>query len=142
MKRIINGKRYDTETAEELASYSYSNRGDFNYFRETLYRKRTGEFFIYGVGGPASKYAQAVDTNSWSGGERLMPVTYEAAQKWAEQYLTGDEYEEIFGEVAEDDSRTTMSISLPTATAEKLKRMAGASGETMSAIVDRLIREA
>lgn len=142
MKRIINGKRYDTETAEELYSYSYSNRGDFHYFRETLYRKRTGEFFLYGVGGPASKYAQAIDMNSWSGGERLMPMTYAEAQQWAEKCLTGDEYEEIFGEVAEDDSRTTMSISLPTATAEKLKRMAGASGETMSAIVDRLIREA
>lgn len=69
-------------------------------------------------------------------------IISEAAQKWAEQYLTGDEYEEIFGEVAEDDSKTTMSVSLPVSTAEMLKRMAGATGESMSAIVDRLIREA
>ena len=32
MKKIINGKRYDTDTARELASDSYSNYTDFSYW--------------------------------------------------------------------------------------------------------------
>ena len=38
MKKIINGKRYDTDTAKELGSWSYSHYGDFAYVCETLYR--------------------------------------------------------------------------------------------------------
>ena len=37
MKSIINGKRYDTETAQELASWDNGcNCGDFHECEETL----------------------------------------------------------------------------------------------------------
>ncbi len=49
MKKIINGKRYDTETAKLIGSDGYSNPSDFNYWSEDLYQKKTGEFFLYGV---------------------------------------------------------------------------------------------
>ena len=58
MKKIINGKKYDTDTAQELASWD--NGGgwrDFHHCEETLYRKKTGEFFLFGEGGPMTKYA-------------------------------------------------------------------------------------
>lgn len=47
--------------------------------------------------------ARAVST----GGEMIAPLTYENALKWAEEYLTGDEVDEIFGisEDEPDDSR-------------------------------------
>lgn len=45
MKKIINGRRYDTDRAKEVGYDYYSNPGDFSYWRETLYRKNTGEFF-------------------------------------------------------------------------------------------------
>ena len=55
MKKIINHKMYNTETAERLASssngYGYD---DFRYMEEQLYRKKTGEFFLYGEGGALS----------------------------------------------------------------------------------------
>ena len=41
MKKIINGKKYDTETAEELAYWeNMPNALDFNQYSETLYRKK------------------------------------------------------------------------------------------------------
>ena len=61
MRKIINGKKYDTETAEQLASYwnELSTR-DFRHMTERLFRKKNGEYFLYGKGGPASAYAKVL----------------------------------------------------------------------------------
>lgn len=101
MKKIINGKKYDTATATEVAfaCNGLSSR-DFGHWSETLYRKKTGELFLYGEGGPASKYAERCP-DGWYGGEEIFPLGEEAAKKWAEKHLGGDEYETIFGEVDE-----------------------------------------
>ena len=43
MKKIINGKRYDTETAEKIGVWDNARSiSDFDCCEETLYRKRTG----------------------------------------------------------------------------------------------------
>jgi hypothetical protein len=132
MKKIINGKVYDTETAQEMGCWSnMSDVRNFHQFTETLYRKRTGEYFLHGEGGPMTQYARAVDTNSWTGGERIMPMTYQEAQKWAEEHLDGDEYEAIFGEIVEDDSTYMINAEIPAALAERLKRRAAESGQSM-----------
>ena len=48
MKKIINGKMYNTDTAKELAGWSSpGGRGDFSHYEETLYQKRTGEFLLH-----------------------------------------------------------------------------------------------
>ena len=102
MKKIINGKKYDTETAKEIASTSGGEGPrDFHYFEETLYRKKTGEFFLAGHGGPASKYAKSCGLNQWCGGEAITPLTEQEAKTWCEFALDADEYEVIFGEVEE-----------------------------------------
>ena len=97
MKKIIAGKKYDTNTAKILGSAGYSHPGDFSFWTEQLYCKRTGEFFLYGVGGPMSKYSRSVDCNTFTGGEEIIPLTVKEAQKWAEKYLEVEEYELIFG---------------------------------------------
>lgn len=102
MKKIINGKKYDTETAKFLIRYSSSYPvNDFHFWEEELYVKKTGEFFLYGEGGPASKYSKSCGMNSWSGGKEIIPLTIEEAKKWVENYFDADDYEEIFGEVEE-----------------------------------------
>lgn len=104
MKQIINGKKYDTKTATFLGSYQNTgDRGDFHHYSEELYRKRTGEYFLYGEGGPMSHYSRQTASNEWSGGERIRPLTEVEAREWAERHLDGDEYEEIFGEVDDDE---------------------------------------
>lgn len=102
MKKIINGKKYDTETAKKIG-FSTNNLpySDFTYCDETLYRKKTGEFFLYGEGGAMSKYSQPCGQNCRCGGSEIIPMTEEEAKKWTEKNLNTDEYEEIFGEVEE-----------------------------------------
>ena len=140
MKKIINGKVYDTATAKELGSWGNGGTWrDFNHMEETLYRKKTGEFFLYGEGGPATKYAKAVEQNSWSGGERIMPMSFAEAREWAEKHLDGDEYEEIFGAVAEDESRVQVCYSLSAASVEIIKRKAAELGISASAYIEQLV---
>lgn len=143
MKKIIDGKLYSTETAKALGSYwnGLSDR-DFNHINETLYRKKTGEYFLYGEGGPMTKYAESIGQNEWSGGEEIIPLSVESARKWAEDKLTADEYEKIFGPSAEDDSKQLISANVKAETYSKLKTMAAESGKPMSAIIDELVAKA
>lgn len=134
MKKIINGLRYDTETAEHLGSDWYSSPGDLNYWGEDLYRKKTGEFFLYGEGGAMSRYSKPSGTNSWSGSERIMPMTYQEAQAWAEKHLDGGDYEKIFGEVEEDGTIEQIGIQVTKSLAEKLRRRAAQEGKSFSEV--------
>ena len=140
MKKIINGKQYNTDTATELGFNSNSGDwSDFSHYCETLYRKRTGEFFLHGEGGPMTKYAESTGLNQWSGGSRIMPMSWDDAQAWAEENLSTDEYESIFGEVTEDDSRENVTLSLSVATAERARRAAAQAGITLSVYIEGLI---
>lgn len=65
MKRYINGKVYDTSTAQEIGSYANAgNWRDFSHYEETLYRKRTGEYFLHGEGGPMTAYRESMGQNT------------------------------------------------------------------------------
>lgn len=103
MKRIINGKKYDTNTAEIIGEWqNVEDRRDFNFVEEVLYRKRaTGEFYLFGQGGPNTKYARSIGNGWWQGSSEIIPFTEKEARKWAEKALDGDRFEEVFGEVAE-----------------------------------------
>lgn len=143
MKKIIGGRRYDTETATFLGNdCAECSITDFGYWREELYQKRTGEFFLAGSGGPMTKYAVRVEQNGWRSGESITPLTFEEAKTWCENHLTADEYESIFGEVTEDDSRSNVTVSLSSKTIEILKRMAAESAKSRGEIIDDLINNA
>ena len=104
MKKIINGKMYNTETAEQIGYYSngtdYSN---WHRYEEGLYRKKTGEFFLHGSGGPLSRYAECISASgrSFSSGEDILPLSIDDAKEWVEDYLDADAYIEVFGDVEE-----------------------------------------
>lgn len=101
MKKIINGKLYNTETATFIASYeNHYMPSDFRYCEESLYRKRTGEFFLYGSGGPLSKYAEPYDNGARSG-SAIAPLTEELAREWVENYANVETYVQLFGEPEE-----------------------------------------
>lgn len=140
MKKIIDGKKYDTDTATELAEWKHDWPRGINRVRETLYRKRTGEYFLLGEGGPDSRYAEQTGISSWSEGWRIMPYTYEQAQEWAGRCLDVDEYESIFGEVSEGDgAKVTVSLSISEAARERLRRESQRTGESQSDVVERLL---
>lgn len=141
MKKIIKNRVYDTETARPLASWSNGRSlSDFSYLSESLYQKRNGEFFLHGRGGASTPYAVQVDTRTSRGGERIMPLSYDAARAWAEEKLPADEYEAIFGAVSEDDdTRVTTSISISASSFDRLKRLAQQSGMSVSAYIESII---
>lgn len=141
MKKIINGKRYDTATAKKIGDASHSNRTDFSYWREALYQKKTGEFFLYGEGGPASKYSRSVGQNEWAGGEEINPLTPAEAQEWAEQYMDADEYEEVFGRAEEGKSQVATWIPNGVkAEADKLREQGHTLADIFTAGVEVLTK--
>lgn len=101
MKKIINGKLYNTETAKKLAEFSNDCIcSDFRYFEESLYRKRTGEYFLYGFGGPLTSYAKKLE-NGYRSGCAIRPLTEAEACEWAEDHISADAYINIFGDIEE-----------------------------------------
>lgn len=97
MKKIINGKCYNTETADVIGSFEYGKYGDFAHVVECLQRTKKGQYFLYYEGGPMSKYAESQGDNCTSGSCGIRLLDIDGAKKWAEKHLTGDEYEEVFG---------------------------------------------
>lgn len=97
MKKIINGKRYDTDTAQAVANWDNGRYGgDFSAVAETLYLTKSGNWFLHGTGGPMSKYARACGDNSWTGGTRIIPMTADEARKWLEEHDCVSALEEHF----------------------------------------------
>lgn len=142
MKKIINGKVYDTLKAKKVASwYSSYARNDFHYYEEELYKKKTGEFFLYGEGNAASPYSRSCGQNEWCGGEKIVPMTFAEAQEWAEKHLDGDDYCDIFGEPNEDAEDVTLGIAVSAEVAAKLRRAAAENGISQRAQLERWIME-
>ena len=140
MKKIIKGKLYDTDTASRVAEWETpTSTSDFKFCRETLYRKRTGEYFLHGEGGALSRYAKH-DYDGMTCGEGILPLAYDTARGWAEQYMDVDAYQDEFGPAAEDDSRTAMSLSVRADTADKVRRASAAAGCSISEYVERALR--
>ena len=102
MQKIINGRMYNTNTATEIGwRENTANRGDYSYYREYLYRKKTGEFFLYGYGNAASGYCQLNANILYEPGEKIIPISEEGAKTWVEQHCDIDTYIDLFGEVEE-----------------------------------------
>ena len=98
MKKVIGGKLYNTDSAKRLGFWSNGlGYGDLNRCEEILYQTRSGAYFIYGAGGPMSRYSRSVGQNQWSGSQHIEPVDFDTAKKWAEEKLDADEYISIFG---------------------------------------------
>lgn len=94
MKKIINGKKYDTETATYIDEYCpIYDRGNFNFYRQVLYQKKTKEFFLY---------IEGYGVGRGSGFDELIETMDEQETKdWLEIHSSADIYEALFGEVDE-----------------------------------------
>ena len=133
MKKIISGRRYDTKTARLVGFTYYGIPGNLDYWCEDLYLKRTGEYFLYGQGGPMSKYSQQVGQNEWTGGHEIRPLSLDEAKAWAEKNLSGDEYEKIFGVVEED--KVQVSTWIEKSIKEEIDKLKDEKGLTIADII-------
>lgn len=86
MKRIVQGKLYDTKTAQEIASWDNSlGRGDFGHCSERLFKTPKGAFFLAGEGGALTRWSEPVG-NMRAGGSGIVPLSPEEALTWCETH--------------------------------------------------------
>lgn len=137
MRKVINGKLYDTDTARPVVDWSKGYTSDFQYVSETLYRKRTGEYFIHGEGGPMSKYAESCGQNQWQGGEAIRPLTYDQAKQWMEEYGSAEAYESEFG-VPDEDKEHDLHVIVSETAWQAISRAAVQDETSVRAIIERL----
>lgn len=72
MRKVIDGKVYDTAFATVDKKFTYGIPGDPHGFEETLYKTCDGKFFIYTYGGENSKYPT----------EDIFPIERENVKSW------------------------------------------------------------
>lgn len=98
MKKVVNGKLYDTKSAELFCEYSFSNPGDFKHVYEALYKSPNGQFFIEYSGGASSEYGVCCGQNEWSGSSGIRLVSNDDAKEFIEEHGTADDFLMAFGE--------------------------------------------
>ena len=128
MKKIIRGRKYDTETARKVGCKTeQAQYGDVDY---ALYRKRTGEYFVH------AEYDYTYDDGC---PDYIKPLTNDEANEWAQENLDVDVYEREFGEVSEDDGNVAMTLNLPRKSYDKLKKLALDSSTPVSKYLAKTI---
>jgi len=96
VKRIIDGKLYDTKKSKRVATYTAENYY-IGSFSESLYIKKTGEWFrlITNLGD------DFCGGNCRGKGYDIEPYSEDQAKEWLVAYDFVDEYIEHFGEPEE-----------------------------------------
>jgi len=84
MKKIINGKIYNTDTATRIGGDVHSFPGDFRYEDTDLYRTKKGAWFISGEGGAYSRWSRPCGRNGMSGGSGIQAMSATEALAWCE----------------------------------------------------------
>ena len=86
-------------------------------------------------------YSVSTGQNSWSGGAKIIPMTVKEAEKWAQEHLDTDEYDALFGEIAEDETLELVAYRIKKSNAERVRRAMSETGKSGGAIIDKLIEE-
>lgn len=133
MKRIIDGKTYNTETATQVGVTYYDQPEGF----ERLHQNRYGAYFLHRC---SEEWVETV-------GEVLMldyiePLTPAEAQGWMEKHLFGvpELIEAHFGEMPEaglGESRFT--LRLPDVLKHRIAALAKSSGQSTNAWITRCL---
>lgn len=103
MKKTINGKTYNTDTAQWVGSWSnncYANDLDFE--SATLYCTKKGAFFLHREGGAASSLRAPSALGGFCGGQKIVPLTREDAFKWCQENGVEDAIEQHFSDLSEE----------------------------------------
>lgn len=149
MKKRIDTLMYDTDTAKEIAKYeSPYSKGDNEYYEEYLYKKRTGEFFLYGYGNAGSPYCErAYKDNAFTPGEKIIPLTFEEAKKWYDKAFNADEklaseevYNREFAIKNDDDPVIATTVRLHKSAKIKLQKLAQKQGISQSEVIENFIK--
>jgi hypothetical protein len=99
MRKVIDGKVYDTETADlvcDISGYGGTlSQSDFRHDNTNLYRTKKGAWFIVGEGGAMSQWSEPCGSNSYIGGSGMRVVSEDEAKAFVAEFAS-DEYDEYF----------------------------------------------
>lgn len=102
MKKIINGKLYNTDTAEKIMGWTNGyGYGDGNYISEALHITKKGNYFLNVIGGAMTTHARQCG-NEMGMGKSITLLTKKDAIVWLEEHNFTEELEEYFADEIEE----------------------------------------
>jgi hypothetical protein len=102
MVKVIDGKRYNTDTAVKIGeNWNGLPPNDFNYCSENLYVTQNGNFFLCFNGGVMSKYSVS-NGKTTTGNSGIIAMSKEDAFKFCQKNDEIETMEEYFADMVED----------------------------------------
>lgn len=145
IKRTKEGY-FNTKTATKILSWQEGKESDGTWIINTLYRNRTGTYFLHSKGGANSAYAQRTPYTTAKPGENIVSLSYEDRRGIVRKHADCEALELIKKLDGEDRERVSSPASkhirLSSEAAEKLEKLARRYRTTQSAIIDQLIVDA
>ncbi|MBQ6503206.1 MAG: hypothetical protein IJI57_04765 [Flexilinea sp.] len=143
MGKRADKKFYDIEKSTPLVTVQktfgqvYGENPDEDW-TETLYRRQTGDFFVYGVGGKDSPFSvyENGETKAGNGYEIWSEANYNKARSWV-QTNCPEKKDEIFTMKDYDTKRILVTMTLSPRARENLKRKASEEGMSVSEFIRR-----
>ena len=105
MKKTINGKMYNTDTAIWVDSLIINSRDSWNNISEDLYTTKNDNFFLSGYGESNTKWAVKFGQYKDKRGtltSDIQAITKEEALAWCEKNSDAETIEEHFSEIVEE----------------------------------------
>ena len=137
IKKVIKGVLYNTESAKMLGRRE-SMRGSRCLF-ETLYKTKSGHYFLYGEILPMSAYASRQKDNLLSDSKFIIPLTPALAVQWGRKNLTAPECNKQFDEPEDSGCKEKLSLSVSSAVKRKLEKQRKETGKSISRIISELV---
>ena len=128
MKKVIKGKKLDTQTAKMVGTAMIDDNKDIV---ETLYRTKSATYFIHNV------YSKST-TGKLEVGEDIYLVSVNEAKEWAKKWLTQSEYDRCFGDI-DSDQTVTITVNISAKAYNTLKREKELTGNTYGEIISYAI---
>jgi len=103
MKQIIDGKMYNTDTAEPIHYWDNGcGRSDFKFRSKRLYKTKKGSLFIEHDGGAMTDMAVSAGSNSVTGSSKIEPVTEKDAFNFLCSHGGTEKAEKLFPNMIEE----------------------------------------
>lgn len=115
----IDNNNYSTYKSKKIGAWqSACDPCSFENMSETLYLTREGRFFLHCENGRRPKTellsCRIGDSKTRETGDGLfILLSYEQARKWAEENLTVDVHETVFGPATEEAGGVPIALSIP-----------------------------
>lgn len=90
MKKVIDGKVYNTDTALLVGQWDNGlPSGGFEYCDEALYLSPGKQFFLWGEGGPMTRWSRSNGKETWGISDIVLLSPYKALY-WEGEHLDRD----------------------------------------------------